>query len=373
MVGLGQDVAELGNGDWLLVFHAGYWHVSMATPFAVAPETLTSWRESGMPQIDAPRGGRVMAVRSTDRGETWSRPSTVFDGRWSDAPVGLTALSSGHLLLFVNEQASWYGLAQAPPGHLPVNTRIGVMRSQDHGLSWSEPQWLDMPYPFYQRAHAQAQELPGGSVLYPTYASDGHGGLHGAIHRSDDGGRSWKLTSRVERADGQQLDEPSLTLLPDGRLMMLSRLDAAVLYSEDEGLTWSQSHLAPLAPLKAHRTAVLADGTVVCWMTSHGKLRVSWSTDAGATWRVDGEGRPFALDPDFYGYPGGFVMDDESVFVVYYDAANRQQRTSVWGIRFRIGAAREGMVILPAPGATGPDAGGTEEDAEDPDADADAM
>jgi hypothetical protein len=351
MVGLGQDAAKLANGDWLVVFHAGYWHVSLATPFVVAEKTLSSWRASGFPDIDAPRGGRIMAVRSCDAGLTWSRPFTIYDGRWCDAPVGLTRLDGGELLLFVNQQASWYGVAQAPPGHLPVNTRIGVMRSADDGSSWSGPVWLEMPYPHYQRAHAQAQELGDGSVIFPTYAADAQGILHGAIHRSDDAGRSWQLLSRIERDDGQPLDEPSLTLLPDGRLMMLSRLDAAVLFSSDSGLTWQQSHLAPLAPLKAHRTAVLSDGTVVCWMTSNGVLRVSWSVDGGATWATGEDGLPLLLDGDFYGYPGGFLMADESVLVVYYDAANRQQRTSVWMIRFRLNSSRSRLEILPAPGA----------------------
>ena len=168
MVGLGQDAAELANGDWLVVFHAGYWHVSLATPYVVADETLASWRASGFRDVDAPRGGRIMAVRSGDAGLTWSKPWTVYDGPWSDAPVGLTRLASGDLLLFVNQQASWYGVAAPPPDHLPVNTRIGVMRSEDDGHNWSEPVWLEMPYPYYQRAHAHSQELADGSVLFPT-------------------------------------------------------------------------------------------------------------------------------------------------------------------------------------------------------------
>ena len=104
------------------------------------------------------------------------------------------------------------------------------------------------------------------------------------------------MLSRIERDDGQALDEPSLTLLPDGRLMMLSRLDAAVLYSADGGQSWQLSHQAPFAPLKAHRTSVLADGTVVCWMTSNGKLRVSWRTDCGNTWMTGDDGLRLALD-----------------------------------------------------------------------------
>ena len=86
-------------------------------------------------------------------------------------------------------------------------------------------------------------------------------------------------------------------------------------------------------------------------MTSNGVLRVSWSTDEGATWTTGEDGLPLALDADFYGYPGGFQMADESVLVVYYDAAHRQQRTGVWLIRFQLDAGRKRMEILPAPGA----------------------
>ena len=42
--------------------------------------------------------------------------------------------------------------------------------------------------------------------------------------------------------------------------------------------------------------ACLADGTLVIWMTSHGHLCASWSTDGGKSWRLDESGLPFALD-----------------------------------------------------------------------------
>ena len=50
---------------------------------------------------------------------------------------------------------------------------------------------------------------------------------------------------------------------------------------------------------------------------------------------------------EHYGYPGGFVEEDETVVCVYYDAANEQRRTSVWGIRFRIDDDREALRLLP--------------------------
>jgi len=351
-VGLGQECAELANGDWLLVFHAGYWHMSMATPLVAPEDLLERWSASGLRlDMDAPQGGRVMAIRSKDHGVTWSKPETILNGRWDEGPQGMKRLCDGAVLVFVNSQASWYGMDKAPEGHLPVNSRTGVMRSEDNGYTWSDPVWLDGCDAFYQRAYAQPIELPDGGLLYPTYCMPRPDApLIGAIHRSDDAGRSWRVVSTVERSDGKDIDEPSIVRLADGRLMLITRLDAAIFHSEDEGRTWRFSHCAPFAPLKPSRFACLRDGAIVIWMTSHGRLRASWSTDNGHTWRVGADGKPFALDPEHYGYPGGFLMSDESVFVVYYDGANRQQRTGVWGIRFRIDDEREHLETLPAPG-----------------------
>ena len=133
----------------------------MATPCVVTQEVLESWRKGGMPaDIDAPQGGRIMTIRSQDRGLTWSKPETILNRRWDEGPQGMKKLSDGTVLVFVNNQASWYGLEQAPKGHLSVNTRSGVMRSEDNGRTWSDPIWLDGCDAFYQRAYAQPLELP---------------------------------------------------------------------------------------------------------------------------------------------------------------------------------------------------------------------
>ncbi len=95
----------------------------------------------------------------------------------------------------------------------------------------------------------------------------------------------------------------------------------ALFYSEDEGRTWEFSHCAPFAPLKPSRLVVLSDGTLVCWMTSNGKLSASFSCDGGEHWHVEpSTGKPHMLDPEFYGYPGGTLLDDESIYITYYDA-----------------------------------------------------
>ena len=118
---------------------------------------------------------------------------------------------------------------------------------------------------------------------------------------------------------------------------------------------------------------VLSDGVLVCWMTANGKLSASFSCDGGEHWHINPRtGKPHMLDPECYGYPGGVLLDDESICVVYYDAvrcrahsfqlplctpppekdwfvrqANEQQRTSVWNLRFRVSAARDALEVLP--------------------------
>ena len=54
------DVCRLPNGDLYCVFYSGYGHVS--TP-------SDKW----------PKGGRIMAVLSSDNGKTWGKPVVVMD------------------------------------------------------------------------------------------------------------------------------------------------------------------------------------------------------------------------------------------------------------------------------------------------------
>jgi len=360
-IGLLQDCKPMPDGDWLLVFRAGYWHISMATPFVVPKETLDRWEKNGFPRNhSAPTGGRIMGVRSCDNGLNWSRPFTILDTPLDDHPISPIVLRDGTVLLFVGNQASWYGLKEPPSGHLPVNTRVGVMRSMDSGHTWTEPAWLDSPYRYYQRGFSDAIQLPDGGLLLPTYCADQWGEpLRGAIHRSDDSGKTWRCISTIERRDGD-IDEEAIALLPSGRIILITRLDGAVFYSHDLGVSWKYSHKTPFN-IKAPHLILLKDNTLVCLLTSNGHLSVSWSRDEGKTWKLDGDGKPFCLDHECYGYPGGFVMEDESIFVVYYDGVNNQRRTGVWGLRFRVDEARKSVALLPAPGVTADNPGGLNE------------
>lgn len=129
-VGLGQDLAIVHNGDWLCLFHCGYWHMSMGSPFVVSDEQLATWRNRGFPEKianEAERGGRVMAIRSSTLGYAWSRPRTILNQEWDDSVAGCCTLpSTGRLLVFVSQQAScvaqqaWMCLNTKSSTHLPT-------------------------------------------------------------------------------------------------------------------------------------------------------------------------------------------------------------------------------------------------------------
>jgi len=342
------NIQRLANGDLMMVHSWGYWHSSFAQPRLIKENTAKRWRASGWPlDFPAPTGGRCMFTRSSDNGRTWSKPKTLYDHYLDDGAYGLIRCKDGTLLCFAGVQASWYGFTKAPTQFKKdingLNTSQYVVRSTDGGKTWSEPIWLESPGKFYQRCHAQPLLLPSGSILWATYCADGpetkDRPLFGAIHRSDDCGRTWRLVSTLRRK-GKPVDEPAIALLKDGRLILVTRPDSALFYSSDEGKTWTESgRIVSGGTFKAPWMCVLSDGTIVCVATWR-NLRVFLSKDAGKTWT-----HPIPLDTSCYGYPGGFLMEDESILISYVDRGAAPAR--IYVIRFKVNASRDGIDILP--------------------------
>ena len=366
-IGWAEAIERMPNGDLLLVHSAGYGHVSWASPRQLAGQVL---------DFVAPTGGRSMACRSSDNGKTWSKPVTVVDHRLDDRPDGLLTCRDGTVLCFVNVNASWSGYHKAPEGFEGdldgLNDKQFVIRSTDSGRTWSDPIWIDSPGTFYERAHGRPIQLEDGAILWPTYyeniggpqsggamgeevntVSDADRHLMGAIHRSTDSGKTWTTISTIRRK-GKNVDEPAIAQLKDGRLIMATRPDGAVLYSSDRGVTWDESGrtVKKYGPtFRAPQLFVLQDGTVVALATWHvegvGKGTphlCAWiSTDNGMTWSRDGRG--IALDTSCYGYPGGLVMEDESIMVSYCESGEAPNR--VYVIRLRVNADRDGIEFLP--------------------------
>ena len=359
-IGWAEAIERMPDGSILLVHSAGYGHVSSASPRDV---------RGGSNGPDAPTGGRSMACRSYDNGKTWTKPVTVIDHRLDDRPDALHVCRDGTVLCFVNINASWSGYPKAPPGFENdidgLNDKQMVLRSHDSGQTWSEPIWIKSPGTFYERAHGRPIELADGAILWATYCEDvggpesggpSRGGEHplfGAIHRSTDSGLTWETISEI-RLKNDDVDEPAIGHLKDGRLIMVKRPDAAILYSNDKGMTWTHAGRSVKVggpTFRAPQVVVLEDGTIVVLATWHvfgyGKglpHLCAWiSTDNGLTWSRDGEG--LVVDNTTYGYPGFFVMEDQSILISYCESASAPNR--VYVVRIKVNEARDGIDFLP--------------------------
>jgi len=349
-IGWPGGIERSGDGELLLVHSAGYWHVSFAEPRMIEPNRRQSWLKSDWPlDFPAPTGGRTMMTRSSDNGRTWSKPETLLDHCLDDGPHALFRCNDGTLLCFITVQASWYGYEKAPPKFQDdidgLNTKQFVIRSADDGKTWSELISLTSPGNFYERAHGgRPIQLSDGGILWATYYQEtGVPFLRGAIRRSDDSGQTWDIISKIIRPDNN-IDEPAIAELKDGRLLLVTRPDGALFTSEDQGQTWTdlQRRVVPpgSAKLKAPQLIVLNDGTVVLVATWN-NLRVWISTDHGQTWTKD-----IPLDTTSYGYPGSWMLNDDESILLPYCASGRAPN-QIYLVRFRVNPSRDGIELLP--------------------------
>ena len=356
-IGWPGGVDRLPNGELLLVHSAGYWHSSFAQPRSIEPELRKRWLSEGWPlDFAAPTGGRTMSSRSTDDGKTWSKPTTLYDHPLDDGGHAVLTCRDGTVLVFVGVQASWYGYPEAPEAFKKdidgLNTKQFVLRSTDGGKTWSDPIGLTSPGNFYERAHGgRPIQLTDGAILWATYYQvRGEKYLRGAIRRSLDSGKTWSVLSEIHRQDNS-IDEPAIAELKDGRLILVTRPDGAIFYSEDKGETWtrgqtsSQTTAIYVVPsgspkFKAPQLIVEEDGTLIALATC-GNLRAWISRDNGESWSKD-----IPFDTSSYGYPGSWYRDRDGSILLPYCASGRAPNR-LYVVRFRVNRDGTGIDLLP--------------------------
>lgn len=347
-----ESPIRLKTGTWLVGFNAGYWHASAPTPLHYSAKSLEEYRKLGLPtDIIAPTGRRAMITRSTEQGNTWSKPETLADTPADDRHPTFVELRDGTILcsFFTYPGEPMDGDLTKDPA---MAARVWFTRSFDSGKTWEKkPRRLQTPF-LYDEMDGPFLRLKDDSVVVAINGRPASGPPDQAgFFRSTNRGRTWRLLATV-KAD-HDLQEVTVAELPNGRWVMVARAEGDIAWSSDRGKTWTKPLTFGMR-MFAPSLYVLRDGTLVCLHGSYGGggLRVIFSTDGGATWIAPAKDRGILVD-NSYGYGKAMELPDGSMFVSYLATGGHRttdaQQNAICCIRLRVRADHSGIDLLPAP------------------------
>ena len=213
--------------------------------------------ENGRRRLPPPRVVDCLLSRSVDGGETWSRAEPIESLRGQ--PYGgfgrIVVTPGGDALLCVYSSSNWG----------PAGTAYGVcfVRSSDGGRTWSAPQEIAADY-----GETSLLALPGGTLLAAVRHTKR--GIV-AITRSEDEGLTWSDPDVVTTPVQMPGD---LLALADGRVLLtygrrIAPFGVRAILSRDGGRTWNTERRVTLVADPITRdcgypsSAQLADGSIV--------------------------------------------------------------------------------------------------------------
>jgi hypothetical protein len=262
-------------------------------------------------------GGRLDVIRSPDGGRTWTKPVVAADSAWDDRNPAMGQMPDGTLLIAYAEARSY-----RPDGTFDLQAGPYVaytVASRDGGRTWSAKRKLDVPIanpsPFGKIATTED-----GTAILSVYEMPSN---RVGFVRSRDSGNTWTDFTPLPGHD-----ETQVLPLSGGRWLAFTRIEepggCGLLLSEsrDGGRTWRESRRLLRANQWPFDATRLADGRV---LLSYG-MRVGpfgagalLSDDAGAAWN---ESRQVLLGWDSLntdtGYPSTVQLDDGTIVTMYY-------------------------------------------------------
>jgi hypothetical protein len=294
------------------VFYSGYDHVS--TP-------NSAW----------PKGGRIMAVRSSDNGQTWSQPTVITDTEYDDRDPSVACLKDGSLLL------NWFTYRPDQKGKSQVQALLS--RSTDQGKTWSQPTKLEVDSPHWFACSSPVRELPDGSLILGLYSEDAaRKEAFGATIKSNDKGKTWKDLALIGEKAGIHLDaETDVIPLKVGKLLAAlrsSKVDMHFALSDDMGRSWgpvkSFGFRGHCPYFLRHSSGVILLGHRLPATSLH------WSKDEGKTWQG-----PVQIDSVGGAYPSMVQLPNGLVYCVYYEEG---KGSSIRGVRLKVSRDRVEVV-----------------------------
>lgn len=235
---------------------------------------------------------------SSDGGKTWTQTDEVLvknDAKMNSMSVSLLRLQNGDIALFYLRKNS-------------IDDCIPVVRiSKNEGKTWGEARsCVTDQQGYFVVNNSRVRQLRSGRILIPVSmhkTADTKWNNRGILrcYYSDDQGLSWKTGRAVPNKDSVITQEPGITELKDGRILMNIRANGGFQYysySKDKGETWSQvvpsTIASPVSPATIAQIPQSGDLLLV-WNNNGAKgegyfkgkrtpLTVAVSKDGGLTW-----------------------------------------------------------------------------------------
>lgn len=320
--------------------------------------------------------GKVQLTRSTDTGETWTKPETVCDGPIDDRDAGIIELKNGDLVLFWFTSLAYYeykAVAAAHPEYVKIYNSLSndekrralgswARRSTDGGKTWSEPVRVPVMTPHGGKLLSDGRILVVGmntrQVEGMLQTDPNQPPTTCLAAESTDGGRSFRVIGKIPLGKVKphwSLAEPTFYESRDGTLTMLIRYELAkdgtwgndkvypryMLRSEskDGGRTWSEMEFSNLDGFPPHVTR-LADGRLLCTYASRtiGRrgIYAAVSADDGKTWDAAHEMTLAKSESDDIGYPSTVENSDGTLLTVYYAYPEKGRPAALVGTKWRL-------------------------------------
>jgi Neuraminidase (sialidase) len=296
--------------------------------------------------------GKLSVSWSDDDGATWSSPTVAVSGENDHRNPAMVELPNGDILLAYcimdGYDASGRKFLPSTNGKDPRSIKpLWLVRSHDHGKTWSTPEEIKGTQPSAERgelqnAYGKMAVLKDGSVLMSVYGSwMGHHNTFEHLYRSTDNGHTWSLYSTIT----EHVNETGIVALPDNRVIAALRTDAEqkllVSRSADGGKTWDTPTSVTMPNEHPGDLIRLRDGDLLLTFGERNAPRGAvaiLSHDGGKTW--DEKSRMvLAEDAPLYdcGYPSSVQLPDGRIVTVYYEVddsatapASASLRVVVW-------------------------------------------
>ena len=260
----------------------------------------------------------VVIYASIKKGDAWSTPKQIAFGMTRDSlrvpcwnPV-LFRTNNSVISLYYKagpNPREWWGM---------------VIRSNDEGKNWSEPEKL--PTGILGPIKNKPIILPSGVILSPSSVETSKT-WQAFIERSEDNGKTWAKIP-VDTANKAKVIQPTLLIYPYNRIQALFRSNQNYImesWSQDEGKTWSRmKKTRVLNPNSGIDAVTLSSGMQVLvynpmqsgkdWVNGRNRLAIAVSSN-GKQWvtQLELENQPTGE----FSYPAVIQTRDKKVHIVY--------------------------------------------------------